>query len=93
MKSPLGAGLLAAWLVVGAWLLNDWWGTHLDLVPKPPEVFGDWLIRMTGTANAEEAGDADFLFGLVVSFVIVSMLTWLLLATLRQVRALLRRHR
>ncbi|AXW61020.1 hypothetical protein CJO94_02635 [Ralstonia solanacearum] len=93
MKSKLGTCLLAAWLVLTAWSLNDWWGTHLDSIPKPPEALGSWLIKLAGATNAEEAGDVDFLFGLAIAFVVVSILTWLLLAAFRHGRVLIQRSR
>ncbi len=94
MKSKLGgAGLLATWLVVAAWGLNDWWGAHLDNVPKPPEALGSWLTQLAGAINAEEAGDIDFLFGFAIALVIVSTLTWLLLAAFRYGRSCVQRSR
>lgn len=52
-----------------------WWLHHPDAIPRPPESFSIWLLDLYGAKNAEDVSNAEILFSLGVSLIVVTLLT------------------
>jgi hypothetical protein len=83
MKLSLRHFLISAWIFVFTILLTRFWYREPDIFPGFLKLFGNWLIDMLGPMNAEQSADIELLYGAIVSFAMVSFLTWGALYSLR----------
>lgn len=64
------------WLVVATHIYALIWSNHLDSFPQLPEKLGLWIADLTGTANSEDIEQLTVYYMLIVSFVVVSVATF-----------------
>lgn len=75
MKKAFRYSLVGLWILFSTGYLTRWWLTHPDVMPRLPESFWVSLIQLYGSQNCEELADLELLVGLVMFFIIVTLLT------------------
>jgi hypothetical protein len=83
MKQARNRMMLIVWLVVGTLVFAHFWLVYPDVFPRFPPKFSLWLINLYGAKDGEDLGNLEELAVLILSFVLVSMLTWLSWRTFR----------
>ena len=75
MKKTFRYGLVSLWILFTTGYLTRWWLTNPDVTPRFSESFWIWLSNLYGAQNAEEMADLELFVGLVMFFIIVTLLT------------------
>ncbi len=75
--------LIGAWFFFATVILNLVWDNNLDYVPRPPESFSLWLIKIYGAVDNDDIADLEIVYGMSVSFFVVVTFTFFSLITWR----------
>lgn len=75
MKKASRLGLIGLWAFLATALLTRLWLTNPGAFPAVPEPLALWLVEWYGSRNGEELADLELLFGLALSFLVVTLAT------------------
>ena len=90
MKRSTKITLVTLWLLVGTFILVSIWARHIDYIPSPPMEFSLWLSDLAGAKTADDEANLDVHYMLVVSFLVLSLFTFIAMFIWR--RILKRKH-
>ncbi len=76
--------LITIWVIVATLVLSFFWGNYPHRFFYLPESLSIWLIDIYGASNGEELADLELFYVLIMSFLIVSFLTYVLLVLKRK---------
>ncbi len=79
MKTAFKSLLIVFWIMVSSILVSKYAKQVLHEVFSLPEFVWQWLINIYGVSNAEEAADLESLYALLCSFIVVSIVTFIVL--------------
>jgi heme/copper-type cytochrome/quinol oxidase subunit 2 len=71
--------LIVGWIIIASLSLAYVWGGNPDAFPRPPQSFAIWITDLFGAQDAEAIGRLEVHYMLVVSFIVVSVCTFLAL--------------
>lgn len=77
---------MVVWIVLASLSLAYFWGKDPEMFARPPQAFAVWLAELVGAQDAEAIGRLEVHYTLVVSFIAVSVCTWLALFIWKQIR-------
>lgn len=86
MKKVYRFGLTGLWIVFATASLALWWLENPDMYPAFPESFWEWLDLFYGVACCEAQADLELLVRLMLSFFVISLLTFIILFLWHRIR-------
>ncbi len=87
MKKTTRVGLIGLWIILATTVLTRLWLTNPGAFPQVPEPLALWLVEWYGSRDGEELADFELLFGLALSFIVVTLATllgWLMWRSIRR---------
>lgn len=87
VKRRVKIPLIVAWLIFATIALAYMWGNNPDAFPRPPESVSIFLLRLDGSQLAQ--AEIHYLF--IVSFIVISVFTFLALFVCVKTREILGR--
>ena len=86
MNRFVPAFFIAAWEMVGTFLLSRLWYANPDMFPKFPDSFWQVLDRLTGTRDVDQAADVELLVVVSLAFVATTACATIAIAVWRHAK-------
>ncbi len=84
MKFSYKYVFITIWIIVATLVLSFFWGNYPHYFFYLPEPLSIWLIEIYGASNGEELADLELLYVFIMSFLMVSFLTYVILMLKRK---------
>ena len=89
MKKGYRYTLIGVWVVLATASLALWWLKNPDMYPTFPASFWEWLGQLYGATCCEEQADLELLVRLSLSFLVVSLSTFIVLVLWHRIQSAL----
>lgn len=75
MRTILRAFVLVCWVLAGTMLMSRWWYANPEHFPRFSESFWNYVDRVFGTKNVDDAQNIEFFVVVISSFLVVMTVT------------------
>lgn len=84
MKPAARYALVVLWVLGATLVFGSYLAAHPEIGPGFPDALGSWIVKAFGARNADQVEDLETALVLGMTFVAVSLVTWIVLRLVRQ---------